>query len=86
MAQNNANSANACLRMIPDICRRLNEYTDKAAGSTNPQEFEQLKAKAEDEFRHLWQCVSNVNGISRLHLASRIVETHNHYNEVFYKD
>lgn len=52
--------ANLCAGMIPDICKRIENYCELAKAETSLKEWEKIRAKARHDFKHLCECLKAI--------------------------
>lgn len=52
--------ANLCAGMIPDICKRIDNYCELAKTATTRKEWQDEREKARLDFKHLCECLKAI--------------------------
>lgn len=52
--------ANLCAGMIPDICKRIDNYCELAKVATTQKEWCRIREKARRDFKHLCECLKAI--------------------------
>lgn len=52
--------ANLCAGMIPDICKRIDNYCELAKAATTHKEWCKIREKARHDFKHLCECLKAI--------------------------
>lgn len=52
--------ANLCAGMIPDICKRIDNYCELAKAATTHKERCKIREKARHDFKHLCECLKAI--------------------------
>lgn len=71
-----------CAGMVPEICKRLNNWVDCAEHAESPKEFLKLREKARHEFNHLCICIKKITTAQARELMPMYAETSQRYISV----
>lgn len=52
--------ANLCAGMIPDICKRIENYCELAQTAETRKEWRKIREKARQDFTHLCECLKAI--------------------------
>lgn len=74
--------SNLCAGMVPDICKRLNNWVDCAEHAENAREFSTLREKAKHEFSHLCHCIKKITTAQARELMPLFAESSQRYKNI----